>query len=124
MNRLFQPFLLATFWNKYNKIRAEKAKEHDFAEQTLKPLNSGAFLQTHAHLAEDEENVLAEKDEIDDNLDDSVVGKNILLPAGITKGNVFGQIVKRENVFEVIIDWPEIMTNPKLLFKAWLTKQF
>ncbi|KAI0563068.1 hypothetical protein FGB62_47g021 [Gracilaria domingensis] len=115
-------------------------------------LNSGAFLQTHANLAEDEEDVLAEEDEIDDNLDDSVVGKKqyateftplvlksawehaetlvnylclaLLLPVGITEENVSGQVVKRVNVFEVVINWPEVMTNPKLLFKAWLTKHF
>ncbi|KAI0556786.1 hypothetical protein FGB62_404g01 [Gracilaria domingensis] len=118
MDRLFQPFLLATSRNKYNKIKAEKAKEHDFAQRTLKPRNSGAFLQTQPNLAEDEEDVVAKKDEIDDNVDVSVVGKKQDI------GNVSGQVVKRRNVFEVIIDWPEVMTNPKLLLKAWLTKQF
>ncbi|KAI0559519.1 hypothetical protein FGB62_145g08 [Gracilaria domingensis] len=80
--------------------------------------------------------VVAEKDEIDDNFDDSVVGKKqyatkftplvlksawehaktlvnylcfaIFLAAGITKADVSGQVV----------------ANPKLLIKAWLTKQF
>ncbi|KAI0558642.1 hypothetical protein FGB62_196g07 [Gracilaria domingensis] len=138
IDRLFPRFLLATFRNKYNEIKANKAQEHEFAEQTLKP--------------QDEENVLAEEDETDDNFDDSVVGKKqyateftplvlksawehaktlmnyfclaILTLACITKADVFVQVVKRKNVFEVVIDRPEVITNPKLLFKAWLTKQF
>ncbi|KAI0558827.1 hypothetical protein FGB62_183g06 [Gracilaria domingensis] len=175
MDSLFEPFLLPTFRNRFNKIRDEKKNElskyefisvyimvqnvflticyEDRHTSTLTPRCSGVLPNANNSRTVADDNEVEQVDNVgqlesEGNIagsrrqlsefyplvlqsvweDEETMISNItlavLLPCGVTKSDMCSQVVNAGMIFELVIDWPEVMTNPKALFKGDLEKQF
>ncbi|KAI0559096.1 hypothetical protein FGB62_169g34 [Gracilaria domingensis] len=160
MDSLFEPFLLPTFRNRFNKIRDEKKNElskyefisayimvqnvfrssgfEDRHTSTMSPRCSGVLSNANNSKTVADDNEVEQVDNVGQLESEGNIARSrrqlsefyplvlqfLFCYVCVTKSDLCSQVVNPGMIFELVIDWPEVMTNPKALFKGDLEKQF